>query len=340
MAEKLYKVTSKEEYLAWALETKSMSNEDAMRIWDARLAEHTKWGTASDKVVAQASMLSVRKLPSTGTFKVLCVGMKPLQDWTEIARSAAEKTDTPNCMPWGEGKGEKEIPALSRYQTSVLFLGYEVDKAGVRMGDYSMYSLNAEDDLNDTDRDANAPMRTEIIRGAFSNYVGKVCTFKCGKARAKADALVMSLFLMDNAELKVEAAEDNDLITGAAAILEKIAPARKITMENIEDFKVGKAKYLLGFINGNIDGVNHAEKMGSWAITMTDGTYGEIFTGWLDDDTPRIFPDSCSEAVIFVSNIRNSTKDGTLQMDVFGVLPNASDMKRVDKAAASDHNIR
>ena len=119
-----------------------------------------------------------------------------------------------------------------------------------------------------------------------------------------------------------------------------IAPARKITMENIEDFKVGKAKYLLGFINGNIDGVNHAEKMGSWAITMTDGTYGEIFTGWLDDDTPRIFPDSCSEAVIFVSNIRNSTKDGTLQMDVFGVLPNASDMKRVDKAAASDHNIR
>jgi len=340
MAEKLYKVTTKEEYLAWAAEVKNMTAEEALRVWADREKEHVKWGTATEKVLAQASMLSVKKMPSSGTFKVLCVGMKPQQDWNEIARNAAEKTDTPNLMPWGDGKGKTEIPPEPRYQTSVLFLGYETDKTGARTGDYTMYSLNAEDDLNDVERANDAPLQTEVIRAAFENYVGKVCSFSCGKARAKSDLLVMSLFLMKGAELKVSPAEDTELVANAASILEKIAPARKITMENIDNFKEGKSKYLLGFIVGNIDGVNHAEKMGSWAITMTDGTYGETFTGWMDDECPRIFPDTCSEAIIFTSNIRNSTKDGTLQMDVYGVLPTAQDMKRSDKATAADHAIR
>ena len=339
MAEKLYRITSKAEFLTWAKEVKGLDEQLALKVWNEQEEQHKKWGSTKESLIAQGSFLYLKKQPSTGTFRALVCGFAPTKDWTEIARGSAKKTPTPDIMPFGKGKGVDKIPANSNFQASVIFLGHEVDKSGNIIGDYSMYSLNVSDDLNDPERKPDARLDTEFIHKIFDNCVGKVVEFTCGKARAKSDALAMSLFLMDTVNLNVKEVAASDLLERAPELLEKIAPARRVTMENIENYKAKEMQYLISYIHGPIAGVNETDD--SYAILLSDGVYGETFTGWLSKDVPRIFPDSCDEAIILVTNIRDNEKKGVVEMDVLGVIPSPATIKRDNKTNnLADYEVR
>ena len=149
--------------------------------------------------------------------------------------------------------------------------------------------------------------------------------------------MVTPLFVNDGFEAKT--VTDDDLVTNCAKILERIAPVRRVTYDNIELFKNKPLKNQFGYMIGTIGGVTETDKLDSRVLTLSDGVYDETINGWMDKEIPRTFPDQANDAVIIIRNTRINTKDGQLNTDVIGVVPSVGDMKRAEDMDADSFKI-
>ena len=344
-ANKPMKVVDKDSFIAWAKARKDLSETEAMKYWNQTAEEFKKFGVTNEREMAQSTMSAVKKLPEVVSVRALVVGEVPPQDWTEIATKVAESRGMAGLMPWDSKvdklvAGESPIPSEPRWQAGVYLFGYQVGADGSRMGEYAVYSLNATDNLNDENRAADAPMTTQVLMDAFKEKMCKVVDVKCGKSRGKGDVLVQNLYVIPAMTVKRIIGAEDEFIAEIGDALEKIAPARKLTGENYEMAMEKAAKYNLYFMRGSVNRVNEPTKEGnSRALNFTDGETELEYTGWMDPEIERVFPDVCNTAIILLSGMSVNQRNGQTQCNVHGVVPSVFDMKKSSEASGTDHDL-